>query len=172
MNHSPAVHLDAQRILRVLAEGLELTEPEQTHVAQCGLCRASLQGLHADLASLKAKARQFTPPVTRRFHLPSDVPNRRWRVRTWRIALGAACAVLLVAVLWWQGGMDRPRGGAEFAAVSPEAFRADPVMAQARVLAENALPETYQAMAASLEDTDEEGFIDFLIPPLEPEAKS
>jgi hypothetical protein len=172
MSHSPAVHLDEQRVLRVLAEGLTLSEPEQAHVDACERCAANLRGLQADLAHLQARAREYTPAPARRFRLPAEVPERRWRAGGWRIALASAGAVLLATVIWWQTSIDRPRGAGEYAAISPEAFRADPVMAQARSLAENALPESYQAMAASLESTDDEGFIDFLIPPLEPEAKS
>jgi hypothetical protein len=54
-------------------------------------------------------------------------------------------------------------------ATVPRTVAEDPEMIEVRMLAENAMPLTYQAISESIEfDPEEaEGFIDFLIPPLE-----
>jgi hypothetical protein len=173
MNPLPAAHLDEQRILRILADGSALSEQEQAHMAACDQCAARLQNLQADLGRLQTKVRQYTPSLSRRFRLPAEIQPQPRHAAVWRIALAGAGTALLAAFIWWQvAGQGPRRPGGEYAAISPDAFRADPVMAQARALAQNALPKAYQAMAESLEKSDDEGFIDFLIPPLEPEAKS
>ena len=147
MNPLPAAHLDEQRILRILADGSALSEQEQAHMAACDQCAARLQNLQADLGRLQTKVRQYTPSLSRRFRLPAEIQPQPRHAAVWRIALAGAGTALLAAFIWWQ-------------------------VAQARALAQNALPKAYQAMAESLEKSDDEGFIDFLIPPLEPEAKS
>jgi hypothetical protein len=159
-------HIPEDRIIRIVADTTELTPEEKAHLDQCGHCRNMLAELEGDLHRLRRQAAQAAPAPERRFVLPVDRsrqhPWHRWR---WGwAALGTAASAALLILFLQVGGEDRlpglpPTGPTEAAWVDPE-------MEEVNRLAENALPEAYLALSEGLEGGYDEGFIDFLIPPL------
>jgi len=161
-----AVHIPEDRILQIIAEG-DAHASEQAHLERCQSCRAALTGLENDLVRLRQKAALAAPALEQRFVLPAEAPGRspgnRWR---WGwAAIGTVFSAALLIVFLRMGGDQRlpmlpPT-------TPPTAEWEDPEMIDVNRLAENALPEAYMALSESLVGGYDEGFIDFLIPPLD-----
>ena len=173
MSSEYSAHIAEERLLQVVIENAHTTKDEGEHLARCRRCRSAIEDLKSDLQSLRRASKHFTPERTRRTTLPaSAAPSRRWEVGGWRIAAGAVATLCLATVIWWQAG-PWPWGavGPEFTR-RPTAAAPDPVMLETRMLAENAMPADYQAMMESLDGGFDQGFIDFIIPPLDEESLS
>ncbi len=166
-------HIEEQRLLEAVIEDVRMTAAEDAHLSHCRQCRAAIEGLKADLKSLRRASERFTPERRRRIVLPESTSPERRRGFSfgWRVAAGAMATVCLAAVLWWQAGPrpDRMPPGADRGVA---AIPADPVMLETRLLAENAMPAAYQAITESLEGGYDQGFIDFVIPPLDEKSLS
>jgi hypothetical protein len=168
MNAQRRAHIEEQRFLQVLAENVGMTAAESDHLAQCAQCRSVAEGLRADLQTLRRASQQLTPKRTRRVILPASVAPARLGglPRRWPIAAGAVATLCLAAVLWWpSGSLNLKTAPSDLS--RPVAVTPDPVMLETRMLAENALPADYQAIVESLDDSFDQGFIDFVIPPLD-----
>jgi hypothetical protein len=112
----------------------------------------------AALQRLALRVRQAAPEPERPFRLPVAAAHRTWRPRlAWRPVYGlatAAAMLLLVSLLVLRpGGM----GDGRFQTMMGEIDR----------LVENALPEAYLHIAGENDLESDEGFLDFLIPPLD-----
>ena len=166
MSADTAVHIPENRILQIIAEG-GARASEQAHLERCQSCRAALTGLQDDLVRLRQKAALAAPAPERRFVLPAEAPGRppvqRWRWG-WATIGTVFSAVLLVVFLRVGDRQGRPTLPP---ATPPLAAWKDPEMIEVNRLAENALPEAYLALSESLVGGYDEGFIDFLIPPLD-----
>ncbi|MDJ0808811.1 MAG: hypothetical protein QNJ01_01850 [Desulfobacterales bacterium] len=173
MNPENRAHIEEQRLLAFVVEDSRMTAAEDTHLAQCRQCRSAIEDLKADLTSLRRASERFTPERRRRIVLPESTTPERFGSRPfgWRIAAGAMATVCLAAILWWQVG-PRPDRAPLDTAAGVAAIPADPVMLETRLLAENAMPSAYQAITESLDDGFDQGFIDFIIPPLDEESLS
>ena len=164
MSPEQSAHIVEERLLEVVIENAPTTQVEDGHLAGCRRCRSAIEDLKADLQSLRRASKSFTPERTRRVTLPeSTAPSRRWGLGGWRIAAGAVATLCLATVFWWQTSPRSP---------DPVAATPDPVMLETRMLAENAMPADYQAMMESLDGGFDQGFIDFIIPPLDEESLS
>lgn len=174
MNSEHSAHIEEERLLRVLIEDARMTGAEDEHLEQCPQCRSMIEDLRADLTTLRRASAHYTPARTRRFTLPaSATPSRRARlVHGWRIAAGAAVTLCLAAVLWWPAGYRGPGTAPPEVARGPHAVAPDPVMLETRMMAENAMPADYQAIMESLDGGFDQGFIDFVIPPLDEDSLS
>lgn len=166
MSADTAVHIPENRILQIIAEG-DARASEQAHLERCPSCRAALTGLQDDLGRLQQKASLAAPTPRRGFVLPAEapgrIPGRRWR---WGwAAIGTAFSAALLVVFLRMGGNQRLPTLPTTA--PPLAEWEDPEMIEVNRLAENALPEAYLALSESLVGGYDEGFIDFLIPPLD-----
>ncbi len=160
-------HLDDDRIARALVSEGALTHPERRHLDDCRACGDRIHRLRTDLERLGAEAARLAPVPSRAPSLPEGrpgTPRPRPALRAWGLGLAAAAALVAALVL----SLDTGRMGPPVATV-PRTVAEDPEMIEVRMLAENAMPLTYQAISESIEfDPEEaEGFIDFLIPPLE-----
>ena len=167
-------HIDEQRLLQILAEDAGMTGAENEHLAQCPQCRSAIDSLRADLQILHRSSRKFTPERTRPINLSgaATLTPIGSLPRSWQIAAGAVASLCLALVLWWPSGPLNPNAvpperGQRAVAVTP-----DPVMRETRMLAENALPADYQAIVESLDESFDQGFIEFVIPPLDDESLS
>lgn len=172
MNSNTARHLTDEDILRIVAAGPASEGPAVHHAAQCPPCRARLDALTGDLGRLRCAAAASVPPAPRTIRLPAVVQDAPigWGSRFgWRLAGGLAL-VLVVALVTLRSVAPPVPGRLE--GPSPTAFREEPVMQEIRQLAENAFPEVYQALTADLERTDDDGFMDFVIPPLDDNSVS
>ncbi|MDJ0885203.1 MAG: hypothetical protein QNJ48_13640 [Desulfobacterales bacterium] len=173
MNTENRAHIEEQRLLAVVIEDVRMTAAEDAHLARCRQCRSAIDDLRTDLKSLRRASERFTPERKRRVILPESTRPERFGGLPfgWRAAAGAMATVCLAAILWWQVGPqpDRmpPDTGRRVAALP-----ADPVMLETRLLAENAMPAAYQAITESLDGGFDQGFIDFIIPPLDEESLS
>ena len=165
MSAGTASHIPEDRIVRIIADG-DIPSTEQAHLERCGRCRTALTELQVDLGRFRRQAALSAPSPTKRFVLPADRPERH-TLRHWRFGWPLAGTVLSIALLvfflrmgdgWRLPGRPSP--------TPPIAQWADPTMTEINQLAENPLPETYLALSESLDEGDEEEFIDFLIPPL------
>lgn len=167
-------HIEEQRLLQVLIEGASMSGSENEHLARCARCRQTLEDLGTDLKILRRAGERYTPASTRRVTLPASAAPARFGgfSRGWRVAAGVALSVCLAAVLWWPSGAPGPGVRPPQIAEGPGAVLPDPVMLETRMLAENAMPAAYQAMMESLDDGFDEGFIDFVIPPLDEDSLS
>lgn len=167
MSADAARHIGQDRILQIIADG-EAHASEALHLERCPSCRAALSGLQDDLHHLRQTAALAAPVHGRRFVLPADAPGRsaghRWRWG-WAAIGTLFSAALLVVFLRMGGDQHLP---ALPPTAPPLAGWEDPEMIDVNRLAENALPEAYLALSESLVGGyDNEGFIDFLIPPLD-----
>ena len=165
MSADTAPHIPEHRIVQIITDG-GARSTEQAHLDHCGRCRTALNELQGDLGRFRRQAALAAPSPAKRFVLPADRPERH-TIRRWRFGWALAGTVLSVALLvlflrmgdgWHLPGLLSP--------TPPIAQWADPEMTEVNQLAENPLPETYLALSESLDEGDEEGFIDFLIPPL------
>jgi len=158
-------HIPENRIVRIIADG-DAHAAEQEHLDRCGHCRTTLAGLQADLEHFRRQAALAVPEPAKHFVLPADRPERnaahRWRIG-WA-ALGTALSIVLLVLFlrmgdgWHLPGLSSP---------APQTAKwEDPEMTEVDKLVENPLPESYLALSDSLDEDYEEGFIDFLIPPL------
>jgi hypothetical protein len=174
MNAERSAHIEEQRLLEVLAEDVQMTGAENEHLAQCLQCRSAHDHLRTDLQTLHRASRHFTPERTRRITLPaSAAPTRASGLpRGWHIATGAVATLCLAVVLWWPDGPLGPGTAPIEIGQRAVAVKPDPVMLETRMLAENALPVAYQAIVESLDDSFDEGFIDFVIPALDEKSLS
>ncbi len=173
MNSENHAHIEETRLLAVVIEVTRTTAEEEQHLAHCRKCRSVIDDLKTDLKSLRRASERFTPPRRRRIVLPESATPVRFGSLAygWRAAAGVAVTLCLAVVLWWQVGPRPDRMPPEIArpvAVLP----ADPVMLETRLMAENAMPAAYQAITESLDGGFDEGFIDFVIPPLDEESLS
>lgn len=172
MKPNAARHLTDDDILRIVAEGPTAQSAAAHHAAECPPCRARLADLTGDLGRLRRAADASLPPAPRTIRLPAAVERspagRGWRLG-WRLAGGLAL-VLVVALITLR--TIAPPVPERLEGPSPTAFREDPVMQEIRQLAENAFPEVYQELTADLERADDDGFMDFVIPPLDDNSVS
>jgi len=161
-----AIHIPEDRILQIIAEG-DARASEQAHLEGCQNCRAALTGLQDDLVRLRRKAALAAPVSERRFVLPAEpsgsLPVHRWRWG-WATIGTVLSAVLLIVFLRTGGDQGLPTLPPT---TPPLTAWEDPEMIEVNRLAENALPEAYLALSESLVGGYDEGFIDFLIPPLD-----
>lgn len=171
-------HLTNDRILDAVATGKALSDRDRQHLDRCDHCRTALDQLQTDLRRLRSGSVRFSPSPPRPLDIPDGFPgNVRQPKRSWYwgLGLGTALGAAMVLVIFF-GRTDRlpssfnagPRDRIALHAIE------DPEMAEIRMLAENALPPAYQAILESLDHdpSEAEGFIDFLIPPLEDESVS
>jgi hypothetical protein len=174
MSENHLAHIDEQRLFQVLIEASSMSGPEDEHLARCARCRQTLENLSADLKILRRAGERYTPASTRRVTLPaSTAPSRFGGLPYgWRVAAGVALSLCLAAVLWWPAGAPGPGVRPPQVAGGPGPVVPDPVMLETRMLAENAMPAPYQNMMESLDDGFDQGFIDFVIPPLDEDSLS
>lgn len=174
MNVERSAHIEEQRLLEFLAEDVRMAGAESEHLAQCPQCRSTLDNLSTDLQTLHRASRQFTPERTRRVSLPASAAPARFSglPRGWQIAAGAVATFCLAAVLWWPAGPQGPGTAPSVVGHRAVAVKPDPVMLETRMLAENALPADYQVIIESLDDSFDQGFIDFVIPALDEKSLS
>jgi hypothetical protein len=165
-------HIRENRIIQIVADGQGVNPAEKAHLDRCGRCRNMLDELEGDLDGLRRQAAQALPAPERRFALPADQPGhspwRRWQLG-WA-ALGTVLSAALL-ILFLRAG-DENRLPVLPTTTPSVAEWVDPEMAEVNRLAENALPEAYLALSESLEGGYDEGFIDFLIPPLDGDSVS
>lgn len=173
MNTRAARHLTDDDILRIVAGGPDAADPAEKHAAGCDLCRTRLDDLAGDLARLRRAAAASLPAAPRAIRLPAAEERpaaAAWTPRLgWRLAWTAAL-VLVVALVTLRS--VAPPGPDRMEIAGPTAFREDPVMEEIDRLAENALPEVYREITAGLDRSYDEGFMDFVIPPLDDESVS
>lgn len=174
MSAENRAHIDEQRLMQFLAEDARMTSAENEHLARCPHCRSAIDSLSTDLQILRRTSRKFTPEPTRRATLPASATPAHTgsQPRGWPIAAGAVATLCLAAVLWWQADPLAPRTSPVAGDRRALAIEADPVMLETRMLAENALPADYQAIVESLDESFDQGFIDFVIPPLDDNSLS
>ncbi len=174
MSTEHTAHIEEPRLLQVVIENARMTEAEDEHLAQCRQCRSAVEDLKADLESLRRASEYFTPERTRRVTLPeSAAPSPLGGLpRGWRVAAGAVATLCLATFIWWQAGSWPPGPATPEKVRRPLAVAPDPVMLETRMLAENAMPVDYQAIMESLDGGFDQGFIDFVIPPLNAESLS
>jgi hypothetical protein len=83
----------------------------------------------------------------------------------------AVAALLVIGVIWWPGAdlrvSDTSPPVAAWSEADDETF-----MAQIRDLTENELPQVYLDISEGLDVGDDEEFIDFIVPSLDPDALS
>ena len=173
MNAENRAHIDEKRLLAVVIEDVRTTAAEEQHLAHCQKCRVAIDDLKTDLKALRHASERFTPEKRRRIILPESATPVRFGglAYGWRAAAGVAVTLSLAMVLWWQVG-PRPDRVPPETARSVAVLPADPVMLETRLLAENAMPAAYQAITESLDGGFDQGFIDFVIPPLDEESLS
>ncbi len=168
-------HIEEQRLIQVLVDGIPPTGAEDEHLAQCPQCRTVIDDLQADLKTLRRASARYTPKLEKRLTLPESVERHagiRGRRRGWQVTAGAVASLLLAVVVWWQ--TDAWRTGTHPAQIAtlPAPVASDPLMRETRMLADNAIPETYQAIIESLDGGFDEGFIEFVIPSLDEDSLS
>lgn len=173
MNSEHSAHIGEQRLHQVVVENARMTGAEDEHLAQCRQCRSVIADLRTDLDSLRRASEHFTPERTRRITLPESAAPQRFGglPRGWRVAAGVMTTLCLATVLWWQAGRQWGSTPPEVARL-PAVVTPDPIMLETRMLAENAMPADYQAITESLDGGLDQGFIDFVIPPLDEESLS
>ena len=172
MNGAAAAnHIPENRIVQVVADGGGMRPAEQKHLDQCGDCRHRMTALEDDLSRLRQEAIRAVPAPRRSFVLPADLPEGVRRF-PWRMAwaAGTVLSAALLVLFLWSGQDNRPPGLPPTAPTT--ATWEDPEMVRVNMLAENALPEAYLFLSESLDGGYDEGFIDFLIPPLEDDSVS
>ena len=171
MSADTAPHVPEHRIVQIIADR-SARATEYAHLDHCGRCRTALTELQVDLGRFRQQATLAAPSPAKRFVLPADRPERH-TIRRWRFGWALAGTVLSLALLvlflrtgdgWHLPGLSSP--------TPPITQWSDPEMTQVNQLAENPLPETYLALSESLDEGYEEGFIDFLIPPLNDDPAS
>jgi hypothetical protein len=168
-------HIEEQRLIKILVDGIQPTGTEDEHLAQCPQCGTVMEDLQADLKNLRRASVLFTPKLEKRLTLPASVARPagiRGLGRGWRVAAGAVATLCLAAVVWWQAGVWRLNTHPPEIATLPVPVASDPLMRETRMLADNAIPETYQAIIESLDGGFDEGFIEFVIPPLDEDSLS
>ncbi|MFZ7125873.1 MAG: hypothetical protein ACOWWM_06930 [Desulfobacterales bacterium] len=174
MKSAADMHLTDRRIFEFLSERDRLPPTsEHDHLENCNHCRGRVDALDDDLRRLKQGAERFAPAPDRTLRLPEGLPGksrRSGRFQAWKAGLGIAATfgILLLALI----GIRPDRTPSMGVAPPPQAAvddLEDPEMAEVHLLARNALPTSYLAITESIEQDpdEEEGFIDFLIPPLE-----
>jgi hypothetical protein len=165
-------HLPEHRIIEIVSDDTAINRSEQTHLEQCDHCREVMVALEDDLDRLCQRATQSTPTPEKHFVLPADQPERHRisRQRWGWAAAGSVLSVALLAVYFWIGGVNRLPG--LLPTTPPVANLEDPAMIKAHTLAENALPPAYLALSESIDGGYDQGFIDFLIPPLDDDSMS
>jgi hypothetical protein len=171
MSADAARHIPENRIIQMVADG-GMRRDEQKHLEQCAPCRDMMTALESDLDRLRLQAELTTPAPQRHFVLPADRTEHR-RIRRWHLGWAAAGTVLsaaLLTIFLWGGGDHRLPG--RMPTTPPLAALDDPEMIEVNLLAENALPEAYLVLSESLDGGYDEGFIDFLIPPLDDDSVS
>ncbi len=175
MSSKHTAHIEEQRLIQILGDGIQPTGAEDEHLAGCPQCRTVIEDLQADLKSLRRASVRFTPKLEKRLQLPESVEHPagiRGLGRGWRVTAGAVVTLCLAAVVWWQAGVWRWDTRPPEIATLPAPLASDPLMRETRMLADNAIPETYQAIIESLDGGFDEGFIEFVIPPLDEESLS
>ena len=168
-------HIEEQRLIKFLVDGTPPSGPEEEHLARCSRCRTVIEDLQADLKTLRRASVRFTPKLEKRLTLPESVARPagiRGMGRTWQVAAGSLVALCLAAVVWWQTAPWQPGTPPPQIATLPAPVASDPLMRETRMLADNAIPETYQAIIESLDGGFDEGFIEFVIPSLDEDSLS
>lgn len=168
-------HIEEQRLIQILSDGIPPTGGEDEHLTRCSQCRTVIEDLQADLKNLRRASARFTPKLEKRLTLPESVERPagvRGLGRGWRVTAGAVATLCLAAVVWWQAGIWRLGTHPTEIATLPAPVASDPLMRETRMLADNAIPETYQAIIESLDGGFDEGFIEFVIPPLDEDSLS
>jgi predicted anti-sigma-YlaC factor YlaD len=172
MSADAAHHIPGNRIIQMVADG-SMRRDAQEHLKQCAPCRDMMAALASDLDQLRQRAEQATPAPQKHFVLPVDRTEHR-RIRRRHLGWAAAGTVLsaaLLTIFLWGRVDNHPLPGPP-PTTSSLAAQKDPEMIKVNLLAESALPEAYLVLSESLDSGYDEGFIDFLIPPLEDDSVS
>ncbi|MGD9018328.1 MAG: hypothetical protein PVH30_13135 [Desulfobacterales bacterium] len=176
MTAAAGSHLTDAVMTEAVATGRPLEPAVQQHVDHCDRCRDGLTRLAEDVRRLRDGARGYAPTPTRPLSLPETIPGgSRRRPYLWGAGIGAAAAGVVGLVLFFSplNPVTQTPGPATTGPIATYPGE-DSEMEAIRMLAENAMPASYQAISESLDHqaSEEEGFIDFLIPPLTEESVS
>jgi hypothetical protein len=171
----PDQHITQDEWLVAAVDRADLAADRQAHLDACPACQQKLAQLTGRLARLGTRAADFAPKPSRPFRLPAkSTPAVRWTLKpAW--ALGVTSALLLAITLWNPSWLN-PTSEEEAALIDLPADRR--LMVAVDALVSNALPDTYQDLAAMIDPPaendagDDEDLLDWIVPPIEDDAQN
>lgn len=173
MSPEKDVHLDEDQLLRALVDEGDLPAPLREHLSLCPVCRAEMERFEKTLARLGETAEHLTPSPIRRVSLPAEAASSRgWWSWGWRGALATAVsiAVVILVISWSLLVKETPESGV--AMVSSETWQDMELMIEIRRLEENPLSEVYLDISVGSYLGFDEGFMEFVVPPIETDTLS
>ena len=162
MTQTRTAHLDDQELDRALVDAAGLAHGRGAHLAACPLCRSAVDRSRKELAALGRQAADLSPAPRKPIVLPAASSRQRSRwILPWPAAVGATVMVVLAVFSFYLNRIEDPVR--DTGVVVEQVAEADRLMQEAGWLAEDALPETFQAIADT-DGFDFEEFIEFVVP--------
>ncbi|MEW5736489.1 MAG: hypothetical protein AB1921_16715 [Thermodesulfobacteriota bacterium] len=135
-------------------------EPVREHLESCPACRAWVDQIAGDLASLTTMAARFTPALSRSVRIPDKSPARviPFRPRPVLALALAAALVLTLAVHWFTAA---PPGATPGLPSGPETVAVAETSGEETIYADNILPPVYLEIAGEDAQDAEEDFSEY-----------
>jgi hypothetical protein len=160
--HNPNVfHLSEDDILQAVIDEADLSVLQRQHLVECSRCRSSKERTENELMHLGQLAERFTPEPLRRVTLAKDKIRAPFLIRGF--VLGAAAAALIIIVVWAAFLTQSPPPG-NVGNLAQNMVEAERLMTEIDGLVENALPPGYLDIVGETRSSQDQDFMDFLIP--------
>ena len=161
-NHNPdALHLAEEQILQAVIEEAGLSGLQRQHLAECSQCRSNKERIENELTHMRQLAERFAPEPSRRVTLTQDRIRSPILFRRFAFGIAAAAAAIIVV---WAAFLTQNRQSGNVGNLAQNMVEAERLMTEVNGLVENALPPVYLDIVGEVRLSQDEDFIDFLIP--------
>jgi len=156
-----AFHLAEDKILQAVIEETDLSALQRQHLAQCSRCRSNKERIENELTHLGQLAERFAPEPLKRVTLPENEIRSPFLIRRFAFGIAAAAAAIIVV---WAAFLIQNRQSGSVGNLAQNMVEAERLMTEINGLVENALPPAYLDIVGETRLSQDEDFIDFLIP--------
>jgi len=154
-------HLAEDEILQAVIEETDLSVLQQQHLAECSQCRSNKERIQNELKQLGRLAERFAPDLPGRITLAQDKIRSPLLIRRFAFGFAAAAAAIIVV---WAAFLIQNRQARNVGNLAQNMVEAERLMTEINGLVENALPPVYLDIVGETRLSQDEDFMDFLIP--------
>ncbi len=164
MHSSNEPHLEENDILQAVIDDADLSRRVKQHLNECSQCRLQKERFEQELTRLGQLAQHYAPATRRRV----TVADARVRAPFLNLKLAAgAAAVAAGVIVVWVALLIQSQQPARVENLAQNMVEAERLMTEIDGLVENALPAVYLEIVGETELSQDEEFMDFLIPATE-----
>ena len=173
MSREKRIHLDDEDVFVAVVDESDLPAGLQEHLSTCPECRKRKEAFAENLARLGQVAERLAPLPRRKVSIPAaETRSPQWWPWGWRRGMVAVMAAAAVVVVAWLSTSLITTPESRIAKLQQELLEDDRLMAEVRLLEENALPPLVMEIAGESHPGFDHRFMRFVVPIDENETMS